>query len=43
MIEEELRTWRDLLHVVDNATDDAHEYLQKDWKDTQRQSSNFKS
>ena len=39
MIEEELRKWGDLLRVVDKAIDVAHEYLQKDSKVEDHQSS----
>ena len=39
MIEEELRRWGDLLPVVDKAIDVAHEYLQKDCKVEDHQSS----
>ena len=39
MIEEELRRWGDLLRVVDKTIDVAHEYLQKDCKVEDHQSS----
>ena len=33
-IEEELRSWKGLLDVIDKAVDSAHEYLRKESKET---------